>query len=607
MFPGNPLLRRDGLGSGRISAAGHASPVGGTTYVLGSDSAGVVERVSVGDYTQISAVGDLVTGDPAYATVTFWGRAPAEMPAGVVWRVSFWVVDPPGGTTPARATFDLGAGHDNPALRQLSAPLRGVLAAGSQQLRVRLELAGTAGDYDVELPGIYVEGVVLPTTAARATVINLLPEDGEEAVPVTSTIAFEINDPDASTVFGGNIRATDTQVYVDDVLAYDGAGSGFQTGFDGPDSSADFSTLDGGRTARLVIDPTDLLASSAVVRVRLVTTAYGGDASEHLWAFSTEDLTAPTVVEAVSTGRRSVRVHISEALDAAALEAANWTISVASISLEDGLPAVTPVVASVVRVDPTTFDLALDIDVTRGALYLVELSGVADLVGNPMVAPGNAAYFRGYACETPPGREWELIYQLPGMNLAEDETGDLRRFVGCLQEVVDVVLCDVDHWTEILDPDVAPERFVDAMLADLGNPFPFALSESDKRRLVRILVPIYELKGTDQGIIDAVRFFVGREVTIEVPAYDGVWELGISELGVGTFLGTSNLTDKLTFYIRSGITLTDEERERIRAIAVYMKNAPTHLGGILEPTPPPAEPSHWELGLSELGVNTLLH
>jgi hypothetical protein len=53
--------------------------------------------------------------------------------------------------------------------------------------------------------------------------------------------------------------------------------------------------------------------------------------------------------------------------------------------------------------------------------------------------------------------------------------------------------------------------------------------------------------------------------------------------------------------------LTDEQRARMRRLATYMHPAHEHLLGFIEPTPPPEEPDHWEIGLSELGTETFLH
>jgi phage tail-like protein len=68
-------------------------------------------------------------------------------------------------------------------------------------------------------------------------------------------------------------------------------------------------------------------------------------------------------------------------------------------------------------------------------------------------------------------------------NRRDDHTGDLFRFIACLQEVTGLLLANVDRWPDIFDPERAPEAFVDLILRDLGNPFPFELDAMGKRRL----------------------------------------------------------------------------------------------------------------------------
>ncbi len=72
--------------------------------------------------------------------------------------------------------------------------------------------------------------------------------------------------------------------------------------------------------------------------------------------------------------------------------------------------------------------------------------------------------------ETPPRFQISLKHPL-------DETGDLRRFVDCLQEVLDLLLAEIDRFPEIWDIERAPESFLDLILRNLGNPFAFDLSE----------------------------------------------------------------------------------------------------------------------------------
>ena len=70
------------------------------------------------------------------------------------------------------------------------------------------------------------------------------------------------------------------------------------------------------------------------------------------------------------------------------------------------------------------------------------------------------------------------------------------RFIACMQEVTDLLLSDVDRFTDVFDLERAPAPFLDLILADLGNPFPFDLDELGKRKLAASLVRMYRQKGT---------------------------------------------------------------------------------------------------------------
>lgn len=190
------------------------------------------------------------------------------------------------------------------------------------------------------------------------------------------------------------------------------------------------------------------------------------------------------------------------------------------------------------------------------------------------------------------------------MNRDEDVTKELENFLLSLQDVTDLILCDIDRFTDILDPHVAKEPFLSLMLCDLGNPFDFELSEIDKRRLIDVLMGLYKEKGTGQGIIDAIRFFVGITVTLDVFNATG-WVLGEDELGIDTELAPSLQFLLYSFNIISPVALTAEQRTRMRQLTDLMKVAHEHLVDIIEPDTSTID--HWELGLSEIGVTTDLH
>jgi hypothetical protein len=157
----------------------------------------------------------------------------------------------------------------------------------------------------------------------------------------------------------------------------------------------------------------------------------------------------------------------------------------------------------------------------------------------------------------------------------------------------------------VIDPDLAAELFLDLMLLDLGNPFPFDLSLVDKRRLLNVLVAIYREKGTAVGIKNAIRFFLGLEV--DVIAYSGeALVLGESLLGEDWVLGPAGSFAAYSFEVVVPRALAAEGRRRLRAIVDYMKPAHTHLARIVEPEIPEVI-DHLELGLSELGETWVLH
>lgn len=458
---------------------------------------------------------------------------------------------------------------------------------------------------DIELPSVYLDDLVedaAPATTGKTPVlINLAPEAGETRVPATTNIQLDL----ATLDVAGTVDLAATSVYVDGVLAFQ-AGT-FQTGFTGAGSAYSNPQAD---VLRITIDPITAFASEATVSVRVVSQATG-DAGvlDQTYTFAIADTTAPVVATCAARDLKVIRVTFDEPVlessassTASALNAANYTIA----RLGDYLtPIVSVNVVSVAAVNGSTVDLTADIPLTPGGYYRLAINNVQDLSGN---AANTTIDFYGWAPPTPDNRDFDLYKKLPGLNRQEDITLDLKRFVLCIQEVANLLLWDVDRFTDILDPDLADEEFVDAMLDDLGNPFAFTLALVDKRRLVQTLVNMYRLKGTAVGIKDVVRFFLGLD--IDISPYNGstgqTLVLGESELGVDWTLGTGVSALLYSFEVVSGIALTQTQRDQIGSIVEFMKPAHTHYVRLVEPVIPEVlDP--WELGLSELGYDTFLH
>lgn len=443
---------------------------------------------------------------------------------------------------------------------------------------------------DTPLPLAVVDDVVAQRPTGRVEIINRDPVPDEVGVERWTNVFMQL-----AALGGGRIDEVDTRVWVDGVLAYDGTrdGDNFRPPFDGRRSRVDFV----GGDMLIWIDPVSPFASQQVVSLRVQTGVVDIASAEFTYAFTVEDLTAPQLVGAVADGPRSVRLSFDEPVRVTDLAGFTFerltfpAVPLSAVSAMDGREQVT---------------LTLDTQMSPGRRYAVEVLGVEDLNGNAILVPFNRATFEGYRPKPNASRRFDLWSMLPKYNRRQDITGDLKKFIACLQEVVDLLLADIDCLMEVFDPERAPAEFLDLILADLGNPFPFVLDDDAKRRLAGSLVRMYKQKGTEKGIRNAVRFFLGIEID-SIATFAGTpLTLGESELGVDWELGPSDRFSLYAFDIHVGVVLTDEQRVQLRKLVEYLKPAHTHFIDLVEPRPP--EPSTlWDLGESELGIDTELN
>jgi phage tail-like protein len=433
------------------------------------------------------------------------------------------------------------------------------------------------GGLPFELPGVYLDSVRLET-AVDLILVNRNPEPNEVQVPFNYGINFELYDlggvgPDQALL----------QVEVEGIpVVVNGVVQAPWTGSISSISSPGAMTPDG---LAVAINPADPWASLQVVSVRVQATRTGGGATlDETYSFTIEDLTPPDIVSAVPLGLQVVRVTYNEPVRAQGDGASTDALTASNYDFEAQNDSVTPAVAidavSVSKFSDTEFDVELGIPMSP-APYLLTVSNVVDLWGNP-VGPATDL-FDGWVIPFPLTRQFELYRLFPQINREEDTSQDLLRFSRCLQELFNLLLHDVDRWVEIFDIDRAPEDFLDAILADLGNPFAFDLDLNSKRRLARILVEIYKLKGTAPGVQYALRFFLGLSALVLDYLDEIGWALGDGELGWDTWLGLDHARAFYSFDVLVDRVLTDAEEKQVRQIVEYMKPAHTHLIKIVEP------------------------
>lgn len=580
------LQRAPGLGADRIQPTGWIPPDGDWVWCFGNDVPRWTAFFNDEDEARVENPGTIAAGTKLLRARAFLRGALAALPTGWSWR-GFVEIN---GTKTFDVELETNKGRE---INDLIIPVRdytGSIIAG-------LQVVGPVDGAEVEIPAFYIDHFLMDDAPALLELGNRIPVPAETGVLRDSAIHFDLVPTDVDDV---DLNAT--TITVEGVTAYSGGAQ--QNGW----------------TVNVVADAVagiwhfELLApadfpSLEVVTVRAQSANLMASAFvDSTWSFTVEDYTPPVVVSAVATGHRTVRVTFDEPVlmvnasgSADALNVANWSIE-PPVLPEIGVEVV---VVSVAAVDPYSVELTVDIPFTRNVTYRVVASDIEDLFGNAVAAPDDDATFAGWACAFPEDRDFSIWFMYPARARERDTTGDLLRWATILQEVTDVLLCDVDGWTDVLDVDLAPEWAVEHMLLELGNPFRFDLTLDEKRKLVRVLVAIYRQKGTAVGLINVVRLFLGLEVTVEAWAAIG-WILGEDELGEDTVLGPGTAREKYTFDVVAGELLTDEQRDAIRALVDYMKPAHEHLGSIREPEEPTVI-DHLELGLSELGVDWLLH
>lgn len=582
----NAFDRLYGTEQGRISSPiGWDPPEGAWLLALGSDPVGRLATLSPGDYAGVFQTGTF--GPAKIVRCKARLRGPLTALPGDMWweaqlRVNGAVV-----TSRRLATRQLRT------LSDMGWPVTH-LAGAEEEIGFRLVLLGTTTPTsDIEIPAFYVDALALDTAyAPRPQLLNRNPEPNETGIDSNTSIALDLVD-----VGPDGVSIPDTEIFVNGVLAF--AAGVFQSGFNGAGSS---STAILASTQRIVIDPTVAFDSEEVVTVTVVSRTVGAiQLSTLAYSFEIADVRSPRVAGAVSLTETIVRVTFDENMN----EATVTSPSSYTFTRAPGAIAVPVLAASVAVVDSLNVDVTINQAITPGVLYTVTVTNAQDRVGNTVSPPFDSATFAGYVCTAPDDRDFALWDMIPDKNREEDDSGDLAKFIAVFQEVGDLLLCEIDRFTDIIDPDIAAIEFVDAMLIDLGNPFSFVLEEIDRRRLARNLVTIYKQKGVAIGIIGTIRFFLAIETTITpfgfAPVGLGDWVLGDTWV-----LGSSNLSDQLTFAVNVPQPLTDDQRDRMTEIVEYMKRAEEHFV-IIEPAAPPVTFDHVELGISELGTEWDLH
>ncbi|GMV43549.1 MAG: hypothetical protein AMXMBFR64_52650 [Myxococcales bacterium] len=213
-------------------------------------------------------------------------------------------------------------------------------------------------------------------------------------------------------------------------------------------------------TLRVVLDPLVPFASQAVVEVLVVSATNGGaHALDQSYVFTAEDRTAPRVVSAQATARRVVQIGFDE--DVLVTDPSAFAFTPL------GFPAV-PLAPVSAEAAGTVVTVTLHTEMTPDIAYEAAVAGVADVHFNPILGPDDRAVFTGFRPPRPAERRFDLWSMVPRYNRRADVTGDLRRFIACLQEVADLLLAEGDRFGDVFLAFELLEKADRNLAADVG-------------------------------------------------------------------------------------------------------------------------------------------
>lgn len=464
----------------------------------------------------------------------------------------------------------------------------------------------------IKPPIVYVDSFLEVSVPDRIVVVNQDPVDGQEGVGILDVIRFEVIDLGTGLTIPSSVT-----VWFNGVLAYNGV---FQPGFVGSTitklSTPGSAVLD--RWIFLMTHPT--WTSEEVITIQVDAVSTGGWSCSETWSFTAADIEKPEVNSVEPISPRVLQIIFNEPVNPSTVIPSAFSLA------SNDPPYYIPESWTVDQVDTDgrIYQITFAQELSNGRDYLLGVEGIWDdglptpNEIDPVIIPFTSAVY-----PWPDGRLWNLWSWVPARTrwadrLTGSSPGHTEYFIQCLQEIADLLLFDIDEDQYIFDIDRAPEGAIDLLLRFLYNPFKFILTNSQKRKLLRVLPSIHQSKNAP-GLIDVIFFFLGILVTIEpLIGSSKSWRLATAglplalyprygKLGVSTYLRpAAGGSAPYTFIVRVPVALTDDERRKMIQIIEYMKAAHEHYRIIEPPTPPP---DYWLLGKTgrgELGKTTLL-
>jgi len=165
-----------------------------------------------------------------------------------------------------------------------------------------------------------------------------------------------------------------------------------------------------------------------------------------------------------------------------------------------------------------------------------------------------------------------LGQRLPAMYL---EDSMVQRMMGALDEVMAPIFSSMDNLDAYLDPDLAPEDFLQWLGGWVGMTLEESWPPERRRAVLAAAVPLYRVRGTAGGLAAYVRLLTGADVEVE--------ESGGTTYSRGAYPtapGTPGFRLRVRVHEPEGVTLSAAQVDAMVAAA-----KPAHVSHEIEIVP----------------------
>ena len=101
-------------------------------------------------------------------------------------------------------------------------------------------------------------------------------------------------------------------------------------------------------------------------------------------------------------------------------------------------------------------------------------------------------------------------------------------------------------------------------------------------------------------------YFLARAILVKSETYYDHYDVAFQEYFNG-IEAPPEITEQILEWLEGPLEqMLETQEHQLRAVVEYLKPAHTHFVDLISPTPPPSY-NHWEIGISELGLESDLH